>query len=293
MRDTRGPMSEPEAPGAPPSPPPARPAATALLVRTGARGLEVFMVQRHRRSGFLPNAWVFPGGRVDEADRLQGHPRVGGRLSLTGLSEVGAASYGVAAVRETFEEAGLWVGEGEVPEERRGPLARGEVAVRDLLDEHDARVMLDLLRPWSWWITPVVEPKRFDTRFLVALAPPADGKHDGGETVDSRWIEPREVLADHELRTFPLAPPTWWTLRELAAYDTAEAAFEAARTGPAVPIQPVMRFVDNGLDLLLPGHPDHGAPAIEGLPDRITHDRGAWVAWTGEDRLPVLPDRAG
>ncbi|MEZ4239301.1 MAG: NUDIX hydrolase [Myxococcota bacterium] len=285
-------MAQPVPPDVPATPAPARPAATALLVRDGREGLEVFMVQRHRRSGFLPNAWVFPGGRVDDTDRLQGHPRVGGRLALTGLSEGGATAYGVAAVRETFEEAGLWVGDGEPPEALRGPLARGELGMRDLLDAHDAGVALDRLHPWSWWITPVVEPKRFDTRFLVAMAPAADGRHDGGETVDSRWVRPREVLATCDLRTFPLAPPTWWTLRELAAYDDAKAAFDAARTGPAVPIQPVMQFLERGIDLLLPGHPDHGAPAIEGVPDRITHDAGRWVAWQGEERLPAVPPPA-
>ena len=59
-----------------------RPATTVLLCRDGAEGLEVFMVQRHRRSGFLPNAWVFPGGRVDDSDRLHGNPRLSGGARL-------------------------------------------------------------------------------------------------------------------------------------------------------------------------------------------------------------------
>src|SRR5687767_11081352 len=133
-------MTEPLQAGAAPTP--ARAAATALLVRTGRSGLEVFMVQRHRRSGFLPNAWVFPGGKVDDADRLHGHPRVGGRIALTGLSESGAAAYGVAAVRETFEEAGIWVGDGRVPSEVREPLARGEIPLATVLDTHAASIAL-------------------------------------------------------------------------------------------------------------------------------------------------------
>src|SRR5687767_7667602 len=147
-----------DAPSAP------RPAATVLLVRPATSGFEVFMVQRHRRSGFLPNAWVFPGGRVDDTDRLAGHPRVRGRLTLAGLTESGALAYGVAAVRETFEEAGLWLGTGEIPAEHREPVANGERVLSELLETTGATIELDRLRPWSWWITPTAEPKRFDTR---------------------------------------------------------------------------------------------------------------------------------
>lgn len=276
------------------SPPPTtpaqpRPAATALIVRTAPTGLEVFMVQRHRRSGFLPNAWVFPGGKVDDGDRLHGHPRLSGRIALTGLSESGSAAYGVAAVRESFEEAGIWLGEGEPSEEDRAGLIRGDTGIQRILEERAAAIHLERLHPWSWWITPLVEPKRFDTRFLIAIAD-GRGRHDEQETVDSRWVNPRAALADHDLRAFPLAPPTWWTLRELAAHPTAEAAFAAA-AAPAVPVQPVMLFEEAGVRLLLPGHPDHGAPAIDGLPDRITFER-SWVGWRGDERLPPLPDIA-
>lgn len=250
------------------------------------------MVQRHRRSGFLANAWVFPGGRVDESDRLgapggSGHRRVSGKLALTGLSDAGAAAYGVAAVRETFEEAGIWLGEGDLPASARAPLAAGEVVFADLLDAHGASINLDKLRPWSWWITPALEPKRFDTRFLAALAT-GDGRHDDREVVDSRWVEPRAVLDGYALASFPLAPPTWWTLRELARFRTAEQVIEAA-TPPPVPVLPVMVMEKAGFNLLLPGHPEHGAPAIDGVPDRITFDGTGWVAWQGDTALPALP----
>jgi 8-oxo-dGTP pyrophosphatase MutT (NUDIX family) len=267
-----------------------RPAATALLVRShrSGSGLQVFMVQRHRRSGFLPHAWVFPGGRVDDTDRLMGHPRVRGRLVLAGLSESGALAYGVAAVRETYEEAGLWLGTGQVAAEHREAVANGDLPLTELLERADANVDLAKLRPWSWWITPAAEPKRFDTRFLIALAPEGEGSHDTRETVDCRWVDPREVIRSG-LEKFPMAPPTWWTLRELATCDSAEAAFALAEMGPPLPILPTMIFEEQGFRLLLPGHPDHGAPAIEGLPDQITFERsegeGRWVAWRGEQRI--------
>ncbi|MEQ1567865.1 MAG: NUDIX domain-containing protein [Myxococcota bacterium] len=279
-------MSEPTSP---PTAAPAQPraAATVLIVRTAPTGLEVFMVQRHRRSGFLPNAWVFPGGRVDEGDRIHGNPRVAGRIALAGLSDSGASAYGVAAVRETFEEAGIWLGTGAPTDADRDALNRGDSTLAKVLEERDATLHLERLRPWSWWITPLAEPKRFDTRFLIAVVDVRSGRHDDGETVDSRWVSPRVVLTDDQ-RSFPLAPPTWWTLRELAAYASAEAAFEAAIT-PLVPILPVMQLEQDSVRLLLPGHPDHGAPAIDGLPDRLTYEQG-WVGWKGDERLPSVPD---
>jgi 8-oxo-dGTP pyrophosphatase MutT (NUDIX family) len=255
-----------------------RPAATVVLLRDarpgGPSGLEVFMVQRNRRSGFLPNAWVFPGGRVDAADALHGHPGVRGRLAIPGVSDADAAAIGVAAVRETLEEAGVWLGEGTVSDRDR--------ALPDLLAD-GAAVDLDRLRAWSWWVTPEVEPKRFDTRFLVALASHGEARHDDREVVDSRWVSPRAVIDAGDQAAFPLAPPTWWTLRELAAHADAASAFAAERPAGR-PIQPVMEFGDQGLVLLLPGHPAHPEPAVDGLPDRITAEGGRWVAWSGSER---------
>lgn len=263
-----------------------RPAATVVLVRSVPDGIEVFMVQRHRRSGFFPNAWVFPGGKVDEADTLSGHPRVRGRLVLPGLSDFGATAHGVAAYRETFEEAGIWLGEGAPTGAEREGLISGDLSLLALLD-HGATVDLDMLKAWSWWITPTAEPKRFDTRFLVAVAEGTTGRHDGQETVDSRWVNPRDALV-LDMETFPVAPPTWWTLRELAAFSSAEAVFDGANA-PAVPVLPVRQLDDAGFTLLLPGHPDHGAPPIAQLPDRITFD-GRWIAWNGDEALPAVPD---
>ncbi len=268
---------------APSAPAALRKAATVLLLRDGADGPEIFMVQRNRRAGFLPNAWVFPGGRVDDADHLGDHPGVRGALRVPGEEGPGARAIGVAAARETFEESGLWLGERPPSEEARRRLLDGGAFV-DLLAE--AVVDLGRLRAWGWWVTPEVEPKRFDTRFLVARAPEGEAAHDQGETVASAWISPRRVLEAREQSGFPLAPPTWWTLRELAPHDTVDAVLEAADSRPAgVPIQPILEFGADGVSLKLPGHPDHAAPAVEGFPDGITWDGRTWVAWRGGDRL--------
>ncbi len=267
-----------------------RPATTILLLRPADEGFEIFMVQRNRRSGFLPNAWVFPGGRVDESDAMHGHPRIlGGRevLGRMGVDAQEAAAFLIAGVRETFEEAGIWLGSGDLPWELREPLGRGELPLADVLDKHDAHVDLDLLYAWSWWITPEIEKRRFDTRFLVATSPSDHGEHDGGETVNSGWFNPREVMAKAAHGDFPMAPPTWWTLFELSAHDTVQAVLNAAHTRPVKPIQPLMKFDDSGIHLILPGHPDHPVDAVEGMPTLVEFEDGGWVAYVGGERLVV------
>jgi len=260
-------------------------ATTVLLVRGGPRGaglgsgLEVFMVQRHRRSGFLPNAWVFPGGRVDPADHELNEPVVQGGDAL--LDQLGggqvARAHAVAGVRETWEEVGVWLGDGPPPAEARGPVARGEQPLSDVLGDQ-ARIHLDRLAAWSWWVTPEAEPRRYDTRFLITDASGADGRHDEHETVDSRWIRPEEAL-ELGMERFPLAPPTWWTLVELARLGTAAAALGHAPGRELRPIQPIMQFSGDGIDLRLPGHADHPEDEHPELPHRITWDDGRWVGW--------------
>ncbi|MCO4744146.1 MAG: NUDIX hydrolase [Proteobacteria bacterium] len=257
----------------------ARPAATVLLLRDDTElGLEVFMVQRHRKSGFMPSAWVFPGGRVDDRDRRE-HARVlGGRSSVEQMEAdpVAARAFLVAAVRETFEEAGVLIGDGELPEAVREPLARGALDLGDLLESHQATVDLDQLAPWSWWVTPEQEPRRYDTRFLLARAPTGTASHDDRETVDSGWVRPEWAL--EQGGSFPLAPPTWWTLRELAAFSSVDAVFSAVPQRTRRAIQPILHLGKGGVELVLPGHAQHPDPSIPGLPSAIGFDQGRW--WT-------------
>lgn len=274
------------------------PASTVVLLRDAAEGVQVFMVQRHRNSGFMPSAWVFPGGRVDPGDALSGHPGVrgGGRAcAAMGMSVQAGVPYLVAAVRETFEEAGLWLGDGEVPASERGPLARSERSLVELLDATGAVLDLDRLAPWAWWITPKVEPRRFDTRFLVARAS-GEGRHDAHETVDSGWFTVAELLSGAQSGRFPMAPPTWWTLRELADLPTVDAVLAAAPARPGRPIEPILSItpgpsgsVAADVRLLLPGHPEHPEPAIPGLPAEVRYLQGRW--WADGHVAPEFSNR--
>lgn len=255
-------------------------ASTILLVRDAEGGLEVFLVKRHRRSGFMPSAWVFPGGRVDPGDRLPDHRvRDRGAWAAFGVGGEDGRAALVAGVRETFEEAGIWLGTGALPAETRGPLAAGELALLDLLEAHDAVVDLDPLVPWARWVTPEGEGRRFDTVFsIVAVPPGVRGTHDATETVDSGWFRPSDVLAAG-LGTMGLAPPTWWMLSELATLGSADVAV-AYPTGRALlPVRPTLAAdPERGFGILLPGHPDHPEPARPDLPKAIRLGEGGWVA---------------
>ncbi|MEZ4323328.1 MAG: NUDIX hydrolase [Myxococcota bacterium] len=266
-----------------------RPATTILLLRDAdtPSGMEVFMLQRHRRAGFLPNAWVFPGGRVDAGDSLAGSPRIHGgdrEIARMQLGHDEAVAFLVAGIRETFEESGIWLGSGELPWSQRAPLNNGEISLSAVLDAHDATIDLDAVRLWSWWITPRAEPKRYDTRFLLARAD-TQGRHDEVETVDSRWVCPQWAIENASLDVFPTAPPTWWTLRELTLLPSVDAVFEAAPTRPHRPIEPLMKFHEGGMQLLLPGHPEHPEPTFPGLPHEVRFVDRRWVAVVDGDEV--------
>jgi 8-oxo-dGTP pyrophosphatase MutT (NUDIX family) len=233
---------------------------------------------------------VFPGGRVDPGDELRSHPAVhGGERSARTLGIDGgeAIAYLVAGVRETFEECGIWLGTNTPPAAVRSALAHNQTTLADVLQQHDASIDLDRLIPWARWITPVVEARRFDTRFFAARADGLTGVHDDHETVDSGWFRAADVL--QEPARFTLAPPTWWTLRELAAFRTVDDVLEAARTRDHRPIQPVIETTAAGMRLLLPGHDQHPDPPIPGLPTEVIFEHGKWVALAGTARLAALP----
>lgn len=267
------------------NPVPLRPASTVLLLRDGTDGLETFMVQRHHRSGFMPNAWVFPGGRVDPTDQLADHEAVHGVDALAagvGLEAPVAAGFGVAAVRETFEESGVWLGTGEPGEPVRKALHAGDTTMAEVLATGAGPIDLGQLVPWAWWLTPKAEARRFEALFFAIAAHEADGTHDTIETVASRWVSPRWA-ATVPGEEFALPPPTWWTLVELSRYATvAEALAAPPWTGRTV--EPVIRFPDSGIELILPGHPDHPDPEVDRYPHRLTFDR-TWIGWRGDSRF--------
>ncbi len=235
------------------------------------------MLRRNLRSDFVGGAYVFPGGSVDEGDRevevlarVVGLDEVVARRRL-GLTE-GALPYFVAALRELFEEAGLLLASpasgGELLDdpdrarrlaEARLALNAGERTFADLLRAEDLLLEAGELAYLAHWVTPVGPPRRFDTRFFVAAAPRGQtAGHDEGETVDSRWLTPREALAAHAAGEMEMILPTVTNLRAIEGHHDVETAVAAVRAlGRVERVEPPIVQRDGTATILLPGEPGY------------------------------------
>ena len=248
---------------------PARPrdAATVMLLRSRPTGLEVYMLRRQATMAFAPGAYVFPGGSVDTRDADEQVAWAGpdaaewGRIFDAPPSL--ARALVCAAVRETFEESGvLLAGESADSvvadttsddwEEDRHALLDRSVSLAELLGRRGLVLRADLLRPWSRWITPVVEPRRFDTRFFAAALPAGQRTRDvGGEASEVAWVRPAEALQAGERGEIRLFPPTAVTLSELAACGEVETALAGPRQ--VAPIIPEVQLREGAVWLTVPG----------------------------------------
>jgi 8-oxo-dGTP pyrophosphatase MutT (NUDIX family) len=249
--------------------PPAVPrdAATVMLLRQHAAVLEVYMLRRKRTMAFAPGAYVFPGGSVDPRDADEHFAWAGPDAAEWGRVFDAPPSLAMAlvcaAVRETFEESGvLLAGESadsvvadttsdEWEADRQALLDRS-VSLAELLARRGLVLRADLLRPWSRWITPVIEPRRFDTRFFAAAMPAGQRTRDvGGEAAEVAWLPPGDALAAGQRGEITLFPPTAVTLSELA--DCGD--LDTALTGPrqVAPIIPAVQLREGAVWLTVPG----------------------------------------
>jgi 8-oxo-dGTP pyrophosphatase MutT (NUDIX family) len=224
----------------------ARPAATVLLLRDGAAGLQVFLQRRVRGMAFAGGMTVFPGGGVDAGDRSdaltwQGPDRQWWAQRF-GYPVDDAGAVVVAAVRETFEECGvLLAGPGGVDARARDDLVARRRTLPEVLTSAGLALRADLLAPWTRWVTPEAEPRRYDTAFFVARLP--DGQEADARTteaVEATWWSPAEALAGAERGLLRLMPPTRHTLAEMAAYPDVAAVADAARSRPVRTHRPVL-----------------------------------------------------
>ena len=216
-------MSQFSASGAEPRP--IRDASSLVLLREGhgaaAADFEVLLVRRNRGAAFMADAFVVPGGRVDESD---------------------GGDFRMAAAREAFEEAGVllasdtggaWVRtEGEAwVEPARGAILDGSQRLSDVLAGRGLTVTCDALVLFARWITPPNEARRFDARFFLARMPPGqDARPDTAEeVVEFRWGTPRVFLDEQRAGKIQLPPPTIWHLASLAQRGSIDSAFEFAR----------------------------------------------------------------
>ena len=211
-----------------------RPAATLILARPAAESFEIMMLKRTTKAAFASGMYVFPGGRIDASDSDLAlapyiiEPRDHQHAQIAALGEDWLGAY-VAAIRETFEEAGIlmakhangsWVTlPSKTIAETRQSLHQGELSMADLCRTYDARLAINELNFYNRWTTPPGRPRRFDTRFFVGQAPPmAEGVEDGEETTDAAWITPVAALEEHQAGRFDLMSVTVKQLSAITEY---------------------------------------------------------------------------
>jgi len=197
-----------------------RPAATTLVLRDSAQGVEVLMVKRSPHASFMPGAYVFPGGAVDDADGQaasdETHEALAQRIGrVAGIGER-ALACAVAALRECREECHLDLGSTRA------------------------------LQPWSRWVTPLGLPKRFDTVFFVARAPAGQvPRPDEAETTRLEWVAPHAALDAHAAGGFQMEFATVAMVRSLlpfAGRTVHDILEHAAAQRRLVPVHPRLRI---------------------------------------------------
>jgi 8-oxo-dGTP pyrophosphatase MutT (NUDIX family) len=262
---------------------PIRAAATVMLVRDHPiNGLEVFMLQRTLAAVFAKGMYVFPGGRVDANDNEEQLEAICDGLDdeeASALLQIpnGGLSYWVAAIRECFEEAGVLLArptdgselvrfDTDVALQNRFNAARHEIhdgmmSLVELCSTENLRLVTDNIHYVSHWITPLGEPRRFDTRFFIARAPEAqEPLHDDNETIASLWVSPIEALERHARGDLAMIPPTTSNLQFLAPHGTTTDALNAAKKiGTPTAILPKLKTDAEGkvIGIAMPGDADY------------------------------------
>jgi 8-oxo-dGTP pyrophosphatase MutT (NUDIX family) len=237
----------------------AKDAATVVLLRDGRAGLECYLLRRRHSMAFAAGMYVFPGGGVDARDAgavAWAGPSAAHWAERLACPPALAQALVCAAVRETFEEAGVLLAgpdteqvvdvSAEDWESERAALARGSSSLHEVLTRRRLVVRSDLLAAWTHWITPSFEPRRYDTRFFVAALPAGQRARDVSTESDRvAWMTPADALAG----AVALMPPTRVTLAELAEHQTVAQVIGAAQVRAITPIEP--RAVRDGDELWL------------------------------------------
>jgi 8-oxo-dGTP pyrophosphatase MutT (NUDIX family) len=244
-------------------------AASVILLRAAAGGFELFLVRRHRNASFMASSYVFPGGIATHGEDAR-----------------------TTAARELFEEAGVLLAKAS-PDLNTVPSYHD--LRKQILDGKPATEMLRSvglawstqgLVPWSHWITPSIEPRRYAVRFFVAELPAGqEPSHDATETVDQIWLTPAEALA--RAGDLQLPPPQVRTCWELNEFHDVPAVLNAGRKRAEEPhpILPRMAPAERPC-LLLPWDPDYTRTGTgDAVP--LTY-RPSWA--TGPSRF-VLEDK--
>jgi 8-oxo-dGTP pyrophosphatase MutT (NUDIX family) len=285
-----------------------------MLVRDAATdsgpALEVCMLRRHLNSDFVGGAYVFPGGKVDDADRTGvAEEACVGRSDAAASDMLGIESGGlafwVAALRECFEEAGVLLAypAGAAPGSAlmdvsdpsvrhrlaalRVELNAGQVGFLDACRSEGLALAVDRVHYFSHWVTPEPAPKRYDTRFFVTALPPGQiPVHDDHETTATVWVQPTEALERAAAREFDIIFPTIKNLEAISRFTTSADLLAAAAAVERVPtVLPRVVADERGFRILLPGDPgyDEAVGASSGTTAASPSDLGDIIRSIGAD----------
>ncbi len=263
-------------------------AATVMLLKDTDAGIAVHMLRRRASMAFAGGAYAYPGGGVDPRDddrhvRWAGPTRAWWADRL-GVDETAAQAIVCAAVRETYEEAGVLLA-GPAPEsvvgDTTGPdweadraaLVDRELSFAEFLDRRGLVLRSDLLGAWTRWITPEFESRRYDTWFFVAALPEGQRTRNASTEADRTvWIRPEDAAGSYDKGELLMMPPTIATLRQLVAFGSAAEALAGAPERDLAPVLARARLEEGEIVLSWPGHdeftkriptdlPTGGAPA--------------------------------
>jgi 8-oxo-dGTP pyrophosphatase MutT (NUDIX family) len=224
------------------------PAATLIVVRDAVSGpSELLMVERAKGMAFAAGALVFPGGRIDEADR-----RLADQLGTDGAV--------VAAIRETIEETAVPVGLAPVPDS-----GTAQALQRQLVEEQDFAAVLSAaglsldasaLTPFARWVPKFHAVRRFDTLFFIAAAPAGDWQPQviAGECAGASWLTAAEVLERDRRGEARLIFPTRRNLERLAQHASFEEIRADALVHPIEPVTPWVEEKDGEKLITIPSH---------------------------------------
>jgi 8-oxo-dGTP pyrophosphatase MutT (NUDIX family) len=237
-----------------------KPAATVVMLRDSDGGMEVLLLKRDRSTGFVPGAYVFPGGRTDDAD---GNPQLVG--FVTHLPTINLPlHFWFAAVREVFEEAGVLLARDSKREWALDTTASSELEDWRLKLMNEEATLFDVVQHnhfmidfsgtvyFAHWITPLAEPRRYDTHFFaVAIPEGRTVRPDPREMTDALWLTPPEALRRFDAGKLPMVFPTVRTLKQLAAFKTTESALDGLRAQAVEPIMPRLVRTDSGVGIVI------------------------------------------
>ncbi len=231
------------------------PAATLVVWRDPASGgqPEILVVERSASMAFAAGAIVFPGGRVDPADRELAEA----------LGRPGDAAK-VTAIRETIEETGvapalIGAASPELGRDLQEALHNG-ADFAGLLSRNRLRLDLDALTPFARWMPAFKQPRKFDTLFLLVKAPSGDWRPhpQPGECVAAEWVSPTELLARIDRGEASAIFPTKRNLERLAQHGNLDAALDDARAHSLDTIIPWVEEIDGVRHVRIPE--DRGYP---------------------------------